>query len=171
MALAGQREPNYPGALQRQALACLPARKGRLPEHIFLFGINALPQPTLEFFQALGRYTHVHIFHLNPCVDYWGDVRSDRQRLKSGASVANREAQWQAWLDSQSEQGNPLLANLGQQGKAFFNLLQQSEHFEISAFDDLPLQPSAEGERTVLAQVQADILPFTSCRVGGGHTH
>ncbi len=152
---AGQ--PNvHPVYLQNQLTKQLAASRYALPPHVILFGLNTLPEPTLRFFAELSKQTQVHLFHLNPCVAYWGDLISDKAKT--------RTEQWQTWLtlDEHSEATNPLLANLGQQGKRFFSRLQEVASAEISAFDvdDRPLHAEEPIDRTptVLQRVQQDIL-------------
>ncbi len=143
----------HPAMLQAKVLDCMAEKKQLLPEHIYLFGINSLPGSSLDFFHHLACYSHVHLFHLNPCVEYWGDIQSEKARAK-----ASRGQQWHAWLESGDDEVNPLLANLGQQGKRFFNALQKTDHFEISAFE-LPLKEKMHPEQeTVLQCIQQDIL-------------
>ena len=51
------------------------------------------------------------------------------------------------WLAQQDDDvlvdgGNPLLANLGSQGKEFFRLLQQQDSYNIDAFEEAdPVSP------------------------------
>ncbi len=144
----------HPAMLQAKVLDCIDAKKQLLPEHIYLFGINSLPGPSLDFFHRLASHTHVHLFHLNPCVEYWGDIQSDKAKAKISTGQ-----QWRAWLDSDDDRVNPLLANLGQQGKRFFDALQKTKHFEISAFDPVLTDPiQVIQDDTVLHRVQQDIL-------------
>lgn len=153
----------HPVALQHKLIDRLAGLKHRLPKDVILFGLNTLPGPSMAFFSELAKHTRVHFFHLNPCVEYWGDIRSDRALAKE-----MRNSQWRQWLalDEEAESVNPLLANLGQQGKRFFNELQRIGNCEISAFD---LPPEA-GERTcsseesgvpVLQRIQRDILTLS----------
>ncbi|MCG8613339.1 MAG: exodeoxyribonuclease V subunit gamma [Pseudomonadales bacterium] len=152
--LVADTDCDHPVQLQKKALQSLATHFRRLPEHIFLFGINTLPESSLYFFKRLAQYRHVHLFHLNPCVEFWGDLQSDKALARQ-----MREAQWDAWIAPEDEQlRNPLLANLGQQGKEFFNSVQDTDHFEISAFDLVQPSDKSEAGTELLKHLQRDIL-------------
>jgi len=69
----------------------------------------------------MAEHSQIHLYHLNPCVQFWGQLQSDRQQARQ-----LREQQLDDWLQDENRQdSNTLLANLGQQGKEFFNLLQK----------------------------------------------
>lgn len=148
-------EPNHPLWLQRQALARLEqlaaSHPERLPSQVVIFAINAMAPPTLQFFEALAAVVPVHLFHLNPCVEFWGDQLSDRALAR-----AARKAQLDGWLAQ--EPGNPLLANLGTQGREFFNALQALGGYEVSGFVDEQEHGGADGTASLLHQLQRDIL-------------
>lgn len=144
-----KQEPNHPVRLQKKAVEALASNKHKLPKEIHFFAINTMAPQTLDFFNQVAKYSHIHFYHLNPCIDYWGDASSDKAiaaRLKQG--------QIDAWVEQQNI--NPLLRNLGEQGKDLFNLLSNASNYEISAFDvDYPF--SATGMNH-LHQVQSQIL-------------
>jgi exodeoxyribonuclease V gamma subunit len=144
-----KEEPNHPVRLQLLALEQLDKKSHLLPSEVYFFAINTMAPQTLAFFNQIARYTQIHFFHLNPCVDYWGDAVSDRTLAKQ-----LKQGKIDAWVEQQAI--NPLLRNLGQQGKDLFNLLSQSSHYEISAFDaDYPQQHLTP---TLLHKIQRDIL-------------
>jgi exodeoxyribonuclease V gamma subunit len=144
-----KEEPNHPVRLQLLALEQLHKKSHILPSEVFFFAINTMAPQTLAFFNQIAEYTQIHFFHLNPCVDYWGDAVSDRILAKQ-----LQQGRIDAWVEQQSI--NPLLRNLGQQGKDLFNLLSQSSYYEISAFDtDYPQENSSY---TLLHQIQREIL-------------
>ncbi|WP_210394658.1 exodeoxyribonuclease V subunit gamma [Motiliproteus sediminis] len=172
--------PDHPVRLQREAISALAAHADKLPAQICLFAINTLPPGTLQFFDQLARYTQVHLFHLNPCVAYWGDLQAEKQQAAQRAEQVRR---WLACVDPEctdselsaqpepaalpGEPGNPLLANLGGQGKEFFAALQGLDSCEISAFDLPPSEPQPDtgGEPpSVLQQIQRDILTLHDAR-------
>ncbi len=147
-------EPLHPAALHRQAINALASAKrdqlDGLPANIYVFALNTMAPQLVEFFSALANHCDIHIFHLNPCMDYWGDLQTDRARA--------RATQLATWLDESSP--NPMLANMGQQGRDLFNLLQQQQLFEIGAFEN-PLEqpkPLDNLSPTLLQQVQSAIF-------------
>jgi len=144
-----KEEPNHPIRLQLLALEQLDKKSHLLPREVYFFAINTMAPQTLDFFNQIAKYTQIHFFHLNPCVDYWGDAISDRTLAKQ-----LQQGKIDAWVEQQAI--NPLLRNLGQQGKDLFNLLSQSSHYEISAFDtDYPQENSTS---TLLHKIQCEIL-------------
>jgi len=144
-----KEEPNHPVRLQLLALEQLDTKSHVLPSEVYFFAINTMAPQTLAFFNQIAKYTQIHFFHLNPCVDYWGDAVSDRVLAKQ-----LQQGKIDAWVEQQAI--NPLLRNLGQQGKDLFNLLSQSSHYEISAFDTDYQQENAKPR--LLHRIQQEIL-------------
>ncbi|MFG1495630.1 exodeoxyribonuclease V subunit gamma [Saccharospirillum sp. HFRX-1] len=139
----------HPIKLARQAIDQLAQPAEALPERLFLFGINALSPFWLDFIKALSDQggIDIHLLYLNPSDDYWGEVVSERQAAKQRARWIEAETDPDTPLDV----GNPLLANLGQQGQAFVRLLSERADLETPVF--------VENETpTLLAQLQRDIL-------------
>ena len=158
------QEPQHPIVLLKQAMAGLQHKECRLPERISLFGINTLAPLWLEFLSELGKQTQVHFFHLNPCVEYWGDLKTDK---------AHAREQFYRWLESHdtfdSEETaaiNPLLSNLGGQGKDFLYLLQEQTSIEIPVYESPDVSSSMASKKvpTVLHKIQADILNLRDAR-------
>lgn len=146
--------PLYPARLYEQLLEGLKASpdklKARLPSRIVLFAINTMAPQFIGFLDALSALIDVHVFHLNPCVNYWGNVagRGEQARIL-------REQGIEAWMAQ--NQDNPLLANLGKQGRDLFNQLTQLDSYEISAFD-VPAPDEDDQVPQLLNLMQQDIL-------------
>jgi exodeoxyribonuclease V gamma subunit len=149
----------HPVMLQTQVLAALKdCDQALLPTQVIIFAVNTMAPQNLVFFEALSARCPVHVFHLNPCVEFWGDIQSDQAKAQQ-----SRKNQLLKWIDADEDlsAGNPLLANLGQQGKAFFNLLQKTQAFEISAFtaeESILDKQQRTPPDSVLAAIQQDIL-------------
>lgn len=115
----------------------------RLPQRVSIIGISAVPPLYLELLAALGRYMEVHLLLLNPCQEYWGDIRA-----------AHDVAQLSVEQDAEAEYlsiGHPLLASLGKQGRDFMDRLNDYPTLEWQGF----VEPRGTH---LLAQLQADIL-------------
>lgn len=154
--LTSEQEYN-PAALVNSAIAHLPLKPQLLPKRISFFGLNAMPPMWLSFINRLSEYCDVHFFHLNPCFSYWGDVLTEKQAIKAcTAWTANVE-------DIAKTVGNPLLANLGQQGREFLSLIQDYSTFDIAAFDRVDKGMSLE-KLSVLEALQQDILTLQDRR-------
>jgi exodeoxyribonuclease V gamma subunit len=114
-----------------------------LPSRISLFGLTTLPPAHLGLFAAIAQVLDVHLFLLNPCQEYWGVIRDEREIVQS-AGPRDPAA-------LQLETGNSLLASLGKQGRDLFDQLQDLEATEETRFDE-------PGEGLLLHAVQSDIL-------------
>ena len=163
-----------------------------LPQRLSFFGINAMAPLWLEFINALSQQIDVHFFHLNPCYAYWGDVVTEKNAIEAWLKGTDFSHQESADLaDVNLQVGNPLLANLGQQGREFIEfmaLLYQYSTINIDVFEsavaDLATeqinnekannekasseqaQPSLDERKqaSVLACVQEDILSLSDAR-------
>ncbi len=58
-----------------------------LPERIFVAGVSSLPGQVIELLSALGRRTEVYLLFLNPCREYWGDLRCGRSPRLAGSGT------------------------------------------------------------------------------------
>ncbi|MGQ0749043.1 MAG: exodeoxyribonuclease V subunit gamma [Betaproteobacteria bacterium] len=153
--VAGAGTPHR-AALHRRFLerldGALVAQAG-VPERISVFGAPALPPMLLELLAGLAEHVDVHLFLLNPCREYWGDIEAGGAIARS--KLAGRPDA--AYLES----GNALLASLGKQGRDFFDLLQNCAAVE----DDCYVDP---GSASLLAAVQSDILELRERATAGG---
>ncbi|WP_300669707.1 exodeoxyribonuclease V subunit gamma [Desulfoluna sp.] len=137
--------------LMKDLKACIETHrndKGIFPERICVFGISSLPEFHMELFIALSEVSQVNLFLLNPCPQFWGDILSDseKRRLKQKQGLEEEE---DATL--LMEEGNPLLASMGGQGREFFDMMAERGLEEIPLFVD-------PDEETLLGSVQADIF-------------
>ena len=149
--------PNHPVALMQRAIEVIHNGNPTLPSRISLFGINAMPPLWLDLLEALSHKTQVHLFHLNPCVEYWGDIQSER-------ALAHQLGRWVVAGEAQPEAGNPLLANLGAQGREFLSLLQEKSQTEIPLFEAPAGEGAGEVPPSLLQQIQTDILQLEDAR-------
>lgn len=118
-----------------------------LPERLSLFGLTVLPPPHLQLFSAVAQALDVHLFVLNPCQEYWGEIR-DARAIARQAGPHDPET-------LALETGNPLLASLGTQGRDLVDQLQDLPAADDALFED-------PGDGTLLRAVQADILHLRS---------
>ncbi len=145
------REGLHRAALGKRLLQTIRSASSRdlnLPERISLFGISYLPPFHMQLLAALSHIVEVNVFLLNPCMEYWGDIVSNRdiRRLASGPNSASLSPE-----DGYFEKGNSLLASMGVLGRDFFDLLVAQGCLEASYFAD------PEGG-SLLAAIQSDIL-------------
>jgi exodeoxyribonuclease V gamma subunit len=120
-----------------------------LPTRVTVFGLSAIPPYYLKIFAALARHIDVHIFFLNPCREYWGDIVSARTMERLGNRHPGGE-------DLYLTEGNSLLASTGQQGRELLSMLLE---FDFAGEFELFAEPDAGGgSGNMLTTVQADIL-------------
>ena len=138
----------------------LASNPSLLPKRLSFFGINTMAPMWLTFINAISEQIEVDFFHLNPCFSYWGDIISEKQAIKKLTS----------WSDSVEDEhlfiGNPLLANLGQQGREFLALLQDYSTVNVDLFvkastDKINGNRDSEINEKVLHRVQDDILELS----------
>ncbi len=99
-------------------------RRGELPARVSLFGLTAIPPAYVEVLRAMAEVIDVHLFVLNPSLDYWGDIVDERTRARLSRQRARLGRPGEAeYLNV----GNPLLASLGKQGRDFVDLLHAGE--------------------------------------------
>jgi exodeoxyribonuclease V gamma subunit len=58
-----------------------------LPARIFVAGVSSLPGQVIDLLCELGRRTEVYMLFLNPCHEYWGDLRCGRSPRLSGSGA------------------------------------------------------------------------------------
>lgn len=144
----------HPPALRRAFLDAVGSPdfdQQKLPERVAVFGISALPPFYLEVFTRLAAHSELHLFLLQPCRHYWGDIVSAREADRL-LKAAKRDAAAAAPADLHLETGNRLLASMGRLGRTFLNLV-------IDAGDWRHHEQFVDpGEDTLLHAIQSDIL-------------
>lgn len=176
------REP-WQRALWRRAVACVDAagaphetleeavRAGRLgkaelPCAFFVFGFSHVAQAYHAVFRALGEQpgTELHLYALNPCAEFWEDLRTERERAQARPRRDEARlgpARLQAAPEDPDEdlyrlslEGPEALRRWGRPGRENIRLLN-----EASGCDFRPAFALPEGD-SLLARIQTDILLF-----------
>ncbi len=131
--------------VQQQFLRALNATStAHLPQRVTFIGIPAMPPVYLDILSRVAEFIDVHLFLLNPCREYWGDILAERDIARQGTE---RDPD-----DLYLEVGNSLLASLGKQGRDFIDLVVQAQPGrEIEAFTEPPGDNLLQG-------LQVDIL-------------
>ena len=136
-------------ALQAMRSGRAPFPAHQTPPRIVLFGVSSLPPAYVEVLAALSLSTEVHVFVLQPCAEWWGDILTSREWRRelhrSRRSFQDAEA-------LHLEIGHPLLSAWGAQGRDFLRLWQeQTDLQEYADFAD-------PGRSSLLSLVQRDLL-------------
>lgn len=114
-----------------------------LPPRVLIFGLSYLPSFHLEVLAGIASYIDVHLFALSPCREYWGDILSEKRRAK-----VSKE------LGEVSEEGNALLASLGNLGRNFSEMILGSGAISTTEQDEY-VESSGD---TLLSSLQNGIL-------------
>ena len=114
------------------------------PRRACFFAVPALSPSYLELLREAAREIEIHLFLLDPCREYWGDIHS-RREIDYRAGGADPDAHYLT-------EGNELLAAWGRAGRDMIDALVETASAE---WDD-HFVPPAGGHR--LAAVQRDIL-------------
>ena len=117
------------------------------PSRVSLFALPELSPRYLQLLNVLAHHSEVHLFVLNPCQEYWGDIVTPAVRERAAVPYM--------------EEGNRLLAVLGRQGRNMQELLL--EHCAADA-EELFEIPTGEG---VLPQLQRELLQLRDPDPGG----
>jgi exodeoxyribonuclease V gamma subunit len=117
-----------------------------LPGRVSVFCVHSWPPSFLGVLEALSRRIEVNMFCLNPCRQYWGDIRSARRI----ARIASRGKEPD--FDSlHLEVGNELLASFGDMNREFLDMVLDLEAEQVDRFEDVE-------QNTMLGRIHKDIL-------------
>ncbi len=121
-----------------------------LPQRISVFGLTTMPPLLLDFLHALARHTQVHLYLMQPCQHYWGDIRSGKQMR-----IERLQAEQ---LEQIGDISHPLLSLLGQQGREFQQMiLERGElDWEFDSFE--PFGDTTESQVSALTRLQNSLF-------------
>ena len=127
-----------------------PPRPPGWPRRACFFAVPSLSPSYLELICEAAREIEVHLFLLNPCREYWGDIHS-RREIDYRAGGADPDARYLT-------EGNELLAAWGRAGRDSIDALVEVHDAE---WEEHFVEPSGAGR---LAAVQRDILDLRLAR-------
>lgn len=113
-----------------------------LPAQIIFFSIPALSPAYIELIAKVAERIDIHFFMMNPSMHYWGDIESNKRRMRYKPTEQDYVLV-----------GNPLLASWGIQGRDFIEIIRNSDPYpqELEYF----LEPDLASRLHIL---QSDIL-------------
>lgn len=135
------------GALSRAGLMSELLRRERLQvpvARLFVFACINVSPDVLRLIRRSAEQVPVHLFVPTPCRDYWGDVRSLQERLRS---------QGEAAFDDDE---HPLLASCGRAGREFIRLL--FDDFAGQARIDAAAYAEPSDRNGLLGRLREDLL-------------
>ena len=127
-----------------------PSRPPGWPRRACFFAVPSLSPSYLELICEAAREIEIHLFALNPCREYWGDIHS-RREIDYRAGAADPDARYLT-------EGNELLAAWGRAGRDSIDGLVEVHDAE---WEEHFVEPA--GVRR-LAAVQRDILDLRLAR-------
>ena len=116
-----------------------------LPQRLAAFACTNISPDLLRFYGFVARHCELDFLMPNPCRAYWGDVKSERARLREFGAAAF------------AAEENPLLAGYGYAGQQFVAQLFSYEDVQPLESEDDELWNAHPGD-TLLRRVQRDIL-------------
>ncbi|MBO0613248.1 exodeoxyribonuclease V subunit gamma [Thiothrix fructosivorans] len=136
-----QQLPHWVRLQDNFAAALGTIDRDKLPSRLCFFSVPVLSPGYVQLLGKVAEYIDIHIYLMNPCAEYWGDIETEKRKRKQKVDV-------QDYFNV----GNPLLASWGRQGRDFLDLL-----IDANALDD-DAQFYEPDEITLLGRVQADML-------------
>ena len=129
-----------------------------LPARLSVFAVTSMAPVFLEILEGLSRFIPVSVYVVSPTWHFWGHIRSERDQ----AWLRNRYEAGRRLIDEENaheDEGNPLLAAFGRQGRELFNMLQHADDTG-SAWQELEFE--RPDDRTVLGSIQADVFELVA---------
>ena len=127
-----------------------PSRLPGWPRRACFFAVPSLSPSYLELICEAAREIEIHLFVLNPCREYWGDIHS-RREIDYRAGAADPDTRYLT-------EGNELLAAWGRAGRDCIDALVEVQGAE---WEEFFVEPAGAGW---LAAVQRDILDLRLAR-------
>ncbi|MXP51216.1 exodeoxyribonuclease V subunit gamma [Pantoea sp. SoEX] len=142
-----------------------------LPSRLFIFAISSFSPYHLQVLHAMSNYIDIHVFFINHCRNYWGDIQDHiflSRKSKNDKIIMNDDQietsnYWSDFFNNMYEQhiNNPLIVSWGKIGcdnLFLINQLEPSNH--IDNFIDIK-------EDNLLHCIQNDILNLKNSSVIG----
>ena len=130
------------------------ARPPDWPRRASFFAVPALSPSYLELLREAARGIEIHLFVLNPCREYWGDIHS-RREIDRRAGGADPDAGY-------FTEGNELLAAWGRAGRDMIDALVEVPGAE---WEERFVEPAGAGR---LSSVQRDVLDLRLAEEAAG---
>jgi len=132
-------------------------RKGHiLPARVSVIDLGGLPPLFLQLFGALSRHCELHLFHLSPSREHWAEIQPRREISRALRRIGAAEDS--AQMSLAFTEGNPLLASLGKLGRDTHAVLESHIEYQEGEHELYRCPDEDEGQRTMLATIQSDIL-------------
>lgn len=127
-----------------------------LPRNIYFIGFSYMPWAHQLILDKLGKASTVRVYAVNPCMEFWEDVRSGWEQRLAGRELQRRSELGGSQLSFADIEDTPALKLWGRPGRD--NILLLNEHTQCD-FDSRFVDPvERHGKLTMLTALQRDIL-------------
>lgn len=132
-----------------------------VPRHVYMIGFSYVPWSHHKVLALLARFVDVHVYTLNPCMEFWEDLRAGWEARLHGRQLRSREmAQGQqAQLSFEDLDDTPALRLWGRPGRENVRILNEMSQCDFDARFVDPCEPrEARPRLSMLLALQRDIL-------------
>ena len=135
-----------------QLFANADERSVDLPGDVYMFGFSYLPPLYHQLLARLARTHEIHVYAVNPCMEFWEDLRAGWEARLRGRRLGHR-THGETNADDDDPAALRLWARPGREHTRALNELSQCD-FAAAFVDPCEAAPGA----TALARLQHDIL-------------
>jgi exodeoxyribonuclease V gamma subunit len=137
-----------------------------VPRHLHVIGFSFMPYAHHRVLALLSRFVAVHVYALNPCMEFWEDLRAGWETRLAGRQLKKRSED-AVQLSFEDLDDTPALRLWGRPGRENVRILDELTQCDfVSRFvDPTEAQPGAAigaaagaGRLSMLAALQRDIL-------------
>ena len=115
-----------------------------LPGRLFVFGCLNVSPDVLRLLGIVGQHIDTRFYMPTPCAEYWGDVKSERERLR------------EVGIDAFPMDENPLLSRMGRAGRDV--VAQIFSYEQVQPAGEIESLREPDPRASLLSRLQADVL-------------
>ena len=127
-----------------------------LPRHIYIIGFSYMQWAYHIVLARMAKASTVHIYALNPCMEFWEDLRSGWEARLAGRQLGNR-GHGHTQLSFADLDDTPALRLWGRPGRENIRMLDELTECDFTARFVDPAEKH-DGPLTMLTALQCDIL-------------
>lgn len=105
--------------------------KDTLPPKIIIFGIDTMPPIILDTFFHISKITDVYIFLLNPCQEYWSDIRTKKEKLRNQLSKTD-----EITIFGDENTSTSILASMGKSVRDYLEQIYLYDFIDEDLFEE-----------------------------------